>query len=40
MFLGACHEEYRNLVIEKPVIDVFGFLGQAGETDVEKRSAA
>jgi UDP-N-acetyl-D-mannosaminuronic acid dehydrogenase len=40
VFLGACHEEYRDLVIEKPVIDVFGFLRQDGETGVEKRSAA
>ena len=26
LFLGACHEEYRDLAIDKPVIDVFGFL--------------
>ncbi len=26
VFVGACHEEYRDLVIEQPVIDVFGFL--------------
>ena len=26
VFLGACHEEYRDLVIDKPVVDVFGFL--------------
>src|SRR5438094_6563791 len=26
VFLGACHEEYRDLAIDKPVIDVFGFL--------------
>jgi UDP-N-acetyl-D-mannosaminuronic acid dehydrogenase len=40
IFLGACHDEYRNLVIEKPVIDVFGFLSQTGNTAVEKRTAA
>jgi UDP-N-acetyl-D-mannosaminuronic acid dehydrogenase len=40
VFLGACHEEYRDLVIEKPVIDVFGFLPRDGQVDVEKRSAA
>jgi UDP-N-acetyl-D-mannosaminuronic acid dehydrogenase len=26
LFLGACHDEYRDLVIDKPVVDVFGFL--------------
>jgi UDP-N-acetyl-D-mannosaminuronic acid dehydrogenase len=26
IFLGACHDEYRDLEIDKPVIDVFGFL--------------
>jgi len=40
VFLSACHEEYRNLVIEKPVIDVFGFLGQAGETAIANQWAA
>jgi UDP-N-acetyl-D-mannosaminuronic acid dehydrogenase len=40
VFLGACHDEYQNLVIEKPVIDVFGFLLQTGKTALEKRSAA
>jgi UDP-N-acetyl-D-mannosaminuronic acid dehydrogenase len=40
VFLGACHEEYRDLVIEKPVIDVFGFLPRGGRIDVEKHSAA
>ena len=40
VFLGACHEEYRDLVIEKPVIDVFGFFLRDGRDEVEKRSAA
>ena len=40
VFLGACHEEYRDLVVESPVIDVFGFLRQDGGIDDEKRSAA
>ena len=40
VFLGACHEEYRDLVIEKPVIDVFGFLPRDGQVDVEQRPAA
>lgn len=26
LILGACHAEYRNLRIDKPVVDVFGFL--------------
>ena len=26
LILGACHDEYRNLKTEKPLIDVFGFL--------------
>ena len=25
-FVGACHDEYRELVIDRPVVDVFGFL--------------
>lgn len=26
VFIGACHQEYRDLVIQQPVVDVFGFL--------------
>ena len=26
VFVGACHDEYRDLVVNKPVVDVFGFL--------------
>lgn len=26
IFVGACHDAYRKLVITKPVVDVFGFL--------------
>ncbi|QDT54123.1 UDP-N-acetyl-D-glucosamine 6-dehydrogenase [Caulifigura coniformis] len=26
LILGACHSQYRDLVIDKPVVDVFGFL--------------
>ena len=40
VFLGACHDEYRHLVIEKPLIDVFGFLSRNAQNDIEKRSAA
>jgi UDP-N-acetyl-D-mannosaminuronic acid dehydrogenase len=40
VFLGACHEEYRDLVIAQPVIDVFGFLTGHGRLDVERHSAA
>jgi len=28
VFVGACHDEYRDLVIDKPLIDVFGFVGK------------
>ena len=40
IFLGACHDEYRDLVIEKPLVDVFGFLARDAKDDLEKRSAA
>ena len=26
LILGACHEEYRHLTVDKPIVDVFGFL--------------
>jgi UDP-N-acetyl-D-mannosaminuronic acid dehydrogenase len=39
-FLGACHDEYQNLVIAKPVVDVFHFLRPAVKEDVGRRSAA
>ncbi len=26
IFIGACHDQYRHLKIEKPTVDVFGFL--------------
>ena len=29
VFIGACHDAYRDLVIDKPLIDVFGFVRQA-----------
>ncbi len=28
LILGACHNEYRQIRTEKPVVDVFGFLGR------------
>jgi UDP-N-acetyl-D-mannosaminuronic acid dehydrogenase len=28
LILGACHAEYRELRTDKPVVDVFGFLGR------------
>jgi UDP-N-acetyl-D-mannosaminuronic acid dehydrogenase len=40
VFLGACHDEYRDLIIEKPAVDVFHFLRLDGDTGVEKRPAA
>jgi UDP-N-acetyl-D-mannosaminuronic acid dehydrogenase len=40
VFLGACHEECRDLDIEQPLIDVFGFIRRNGEAGVESRTAA
>ncbi|WP_165219508.1 nucleotide sugar dehydrogenase [Aquisphaera insulae] len=39
IFLGACHEEYRNLVIRKPTVDVFRFLKPV-QDDVDGLAAA
>jgi UDP-N-acetyl-D-mannosaminuronic acid dehydrogenase len=30
LILGACHQQYRNLTTDKPLVDVFGFLRQQG----------
>jgi UDP-N-acetyl-D-mannosaminuronic acid dehydrogenase len=38
VFLGACHDQYRHLVIHQPVIDVFDFLRPAKATT--QRAAA
>jgi UDP-N-acetyl-D-mannosaminuronic acid dehydrogenase len=40
IFLGACHDEYRNLTIDKPIVDVFHFLRPSSQDGVEHRSAA
>jgi UDP-N-acetyl-D-mannosaminuronic acid dehydrogenase len=40
IFLGACHEEYRDLIIDKPLVDVFRFLRPAAEDVLGQRSAA
>jgi UDP-N-acetyl-D-mannosaminuronic acid dehydrogenase len=40
VFLGACHQEYRDLVIEKPVVDVFDFLGGRTPAELRLRAAA
>lgn len=40
IFLGACHDEYRDLVIDKPVIDVFRFLRRADQDGAGRRFAA
>ena len=40
VFLGACHDEYRDLSIRKPVIDVFNYLKRPSEQDLETRTAA
>ena len=31
VFIGACHDEYRDLVTDKPLVDVFGFLRSASD---------
>lgn len=41
VFLGACHDEYRELSIRKPVVDVFNYLKPpADEASESSRSAA
>jgi UDP-N-acetyl-D-mannosaminuronic acid dehydrogenase len=40
IFLAACHDEYRNLIIDKPLVDVFRFLRPPSRDGVERRSAA
>ena len=30
LFLGACHEQYRDLAIDKPLVDPFYFLAGSG----------
>lgn len=35
LILGACHDEYRRLAIDKPIVDVFGFLPQRSGMRVE-----
>lgn len=41
VFLGACHDEYRELSIRKPIVDVFNFLKRPAEEGAESsRSAA
>lgn len=32
LILGACHDAYRDLVTEKPIVDVFGFIDAPGAT--------
>lgn len=32
-FVGACHDEYRELEIDRPVVDVFGFLERVRHED-------
>jgi UDP-N-acetyl-D-mannosaminuronic acid dehydrogenase len=40
VFVGACHDEYKDLEIDKPVIDVFNFLRPGAEQGVDRRTAA
>ncbi len=38
-FVGCCHDEYRQLNIDKPVIDVFSFLGRRADEGPGDRSS-
>ncbi len=40
VFLGACHDEYRDLAMHQPVIDVFDFLPAQGPACSAQRRAA
>jgi UDP-N-acetyl-D-mannosaminuronic acid dehydrogenase len=37
VFVGACHDEYRRLQIDKPIVDVFGFIQPAAA--MQRRAA-
>jgi UDP-N-acetyl-D-mannosaminuronic acid dehydrogenase len=39
VFLGACHDEYRDLKIEQPLIDVFRFVESAPKKALRSRDA-
>jgi len=39
VFVGACHDEYRELSIRQPVIDVFGFLDRSSAVEIGPRAA-
>lgn len=39
LFIGACHDEYRHLDTEKPIVDIFGFANSSREAPL-KRAAA
>jgi len=39
VFVGACHDEYRELSIRQPVIDVFGFLDRSPAVEIGPRAA-
>jgi UDP-N-acetyl-D-mannosaminuronic acid dehydrogenase len=38
VILGACHNEYRNARIDKPVVDVFGFLPKTQTEELKSRT--
>jgi UDP-N-acetyl-D-mannosaminuronic acid dehydrogenase len=40
IFLGACHDLYRDLEVRQPVIDVFDFLRAPGQVPSAQRPAA
>lgn len=39
LFIGACHDEYRTLTTDKPVIDVFHFVQRPGEVVFRRKAA-
>jgi UDP-N-acetyl-D-mannosaminuronic acid dehydrogenase len=40
IFLGACHDQYRDLVIRQPVVDVFDFLSRSAHGNARRSLAA
>jgi hypothetical protein len=39
VFLGACHDEYRHLTINQPLVDVFNFVAPAAQATKLRRAA-
>jgi UDP-N-acetyl-D-mannosaminuronic acid dehydrogenase len=39
IFVGACHDQYRELVIQKPLIDPFAYVGTTQHEDIDNGSS-